>query len=207
MMNTSLIEIEYDEDTKKQVIIENWIKMIYNRFWIKGKLEDFVLLAKKNLDSMDVTYVTFNDKKFWLKLILRKINSIKKDPDIDNFLEAYKNDYKFFVILQGSTKIEKQLLKDEYDKDKIEVFTDEELLINVIDHYLVPKHIVLTDEEASQYLKEYKLDKENLMRIYTGDPIAKYYNIKPRQIVKIIRPSITAGEEIALRLCVPGKIN
>ena len=130
------------------------------------------------------------------------MNTIKKVDEIDNFLESNKNNYMFFVILQGSNKIEKQLL--EYNN--VEVFTDDELLVNVIDNYLVPKHIVLTDTEATEYLKEYKLERKNLMKIYNLDPIAKYYNVKVGQILKIIRPSITAGEEIALRVCVPGKI-
>lgn len=206
MADTSLIEVEYDEVEKKKIIVTNWIKMLYNREWIKGNLSELIKSATTSLDLYDVTSIKYEDKTYMLKLVLRKLNTIKKVDDIENFLDAYNNQYKFFVLLQGSNKIEKQLLEGEYDKDKIEVFTDEELLINVVDSFLVPKHIVLSDEEAAKYMKEYKLDRDNMMKIYTGDPIAKYYNMKPKQIVKIIRPSITAGEEIALRICVLGKI-
>jgi DNA-directed RNA polymerase subunit H (RpoH/RPB5) len=206
MADTSLIEVEYDESTKKKIIVENWVKMLYNRSWIKGKLQGLIEAAVGSMDTYDIVSIESQGKTFWLKMVLRKISSIKKVDDIEDFLEAHADDYKFFVVLQGSTKIEKQLLEGDYDRDKMEVFTDEELMINVVDNILVPQHIVLSDEEAARYLKEYRLEKDNLMRIYTGDPIAKYYNIKPKQIVKIIRPSITAGEEIALRLCVPGKI-
>lgn len=206
MADTSLIEVEYDEDEKKKIIVTNWIKMLHNRGWIIGNRSDLIESAIKSLDLYDVTFIKSGDKTYWLKLILRRLNTIKKVDDIENFLDAYKSEYKFFILLQGSNKIEKQLLEGEYDKDKIEVFSDEELLINVVDSFLVPKHIILTDDETVKYMKEYKLIKDNMMKIYSGDPIAKYYNIKPKQVVKIIRPSITAGEEIALRLCVSGKI-
>ena len=197
-MDTSLIEVEYDELEKKHLIIENWIKMLLNRKWIIGDLNEYLEYAKNKLNDYDITSIKYQDKKYVIKLVLRKLNTIKNVDDIEDFINKYKKIYKFFVMSCAPTKVHKQLL--EYEST--EVFNDEELIINVVDNVLVPEHILLSDDDAKQYMKEYKLTKINLMKILSTDPIARYYNIKPGNIVKIIRPSITAGEEIGLRICV-----
>ena len=189
-----------DDIDKYDTIIENFVKMLYNRNLLKGNIADFIVFAKENFENYE-TYIKY-DKLYHLKIIPNKINTIKKQENIEEFLNKYENDKKIFTVLQGSTKVEKQLL--EYSNT--EVFYDVDLLVNIIENNLVPKHIVLSDEEALDILREYKINKENLPRILSGDRIAKYYNMKPGQIVKIIRPSITAGDEIIYRVCVHGKI-
>ena len=39
----------------------------------------------------------------------------------------------------------------------IEYFLEDELLVNITKHQLVPKHIAITDEEKKQLLKRYKV--------------------------------------------------
>jgi hypothetical protein len=193
-----LVELTYNDIEKNEVIIENFVKMLYNRnYFINDNLKDLIKNAIKNFNNNE-TFI----KNYYLKIIPYKFNTIKKSEDIEEFLEKYINEKKILVIPIGSTKVEKQLL----DYNNTEVFYEVDLLVNIVDNNLVPKHIILSDEEANDILKEYKINKENLPRILSGDRIAKYYNVKPGQIVKIIRPSITAGNEIVYRICVNGKI-
>jgi DNA-directed RNA polymerase subunit H (RpoH/RPB5) len=192
-----LIDLTYSEQEKIEIIIKNFVIMLYNRnYFIDGNLEELIKDGIKNLANYE-TFVKYNNKLFYLKIISYKLNTIKKSEDIEKFLNNHIDDKKIFTIIQGSNKIEKQLL--EYNNT--EVFNDVDLLVNIIDNNLVPKHILLSDKQAEEILTEYKVKKENLTRILSSDRIAKYYNIKPGQIVKIIRPSITAGEEIAYRVC------
>jgi DNA-directed RNA polymerase subunit H (RpoH/RPB5) len=197
-----LVDLTYSEKQKTEIIINNFVIMLYNRnYFINGNLEELIKTGIKNLANNE-TFVKYDNKVFYLKIIPYKLNTIKKSEDIEKFINNHIDDKKIFTIIPGSNKIEKQLL--EYDNT--EVFNDVDLLVNIIDNNLVPKHILLSDDQAEEILTEYKIKKENLPRILSGDRIAKYYNIKPGQIVKIIRPSITAGEEIIYRVCVNGKI-
>ena len=196
-----LVELIYSEQQKNEIIITNFVKMLYNRsYFDNSDLNDLIKSGINNFANYK-TFINYNNEVFHLIIIPYKLNTIKKTEDIENFLNS-NDDKKIFVVLSGSTKIEKQIL--EYKKT--EVFNDVDLLVNIIDNNLIPKHILLSDEEANNILTEYKINKKNLPCILSADRIAKYYNIEPGQIVKIIRPSITAGEEIIYRVCINGKI-
>jgi len=73
----------------------------------------------------------------------------------------------------------------------------------ILDHELVPRHILLTKEERRQLLEQLKIQPEQLPWIRASDPVAKLIGAKPGDIVKIIRKSPTASEVIAYRFVVP----
>jgi len=67
---------------------------------------------------------------------------------------------------------------------------------------LVPKHEVLSKEEAEELLRSLGIKKEQLPKIKATDPIAKEIGAKVGDIVKITRESPTAGRSIAYRLVI-----
>ncbi|KJZ79236.1 hypothetical protein HIM_01387 [Hirsutella minnesotensis 3608] len=85
---------------------------------------------------------------------------------------------------------------------KIECFLEDDLLVNITHHELVPRHVLLSRDEKSALLKRYRLKETQLPRILQKDPVARYLGLKRGQVVKIIRVSETAGRYASYRLCV-----
>ena len=76
------------------------------------------------------------------------------------------------------------------------------LQYNALEHTLVPKHIVLTDEEAADIRKRYSIRKDSqLPAISRFDPIAVIIGLRPGQICQIIRPSRTSINAMNYRFC------
>ncbi|CAM9788672.1 unnamed protein product [Phaeothamnion confervicola] len=85
----------------------------------------------------------------------------------------------------------------------IEDFKDAELMVDITEHVLVPEHKAsLHLQPKTELLKRYKLKDAQLPRILLTDPVARYYGLKKGQVVKIIRPSETAGRYVTYRLCI-----
>lgn len=76
--------------------------------------------------------------------------------------------------------------------------------INVNQHELVPKHILLKDEEKNEVLKKYGVSLKQLPRIVLTDPAIKNMNPKIGDVVKIVRESKTAKETVFYRAIVRG---
>merc|ERR1712240_807997 len=147
---------------------------------------DLVVLVAHNDDPTDQMFVFFPDDP---KIGIITIKTYCTRMQEENITRAC------IVVQSGMTPSAKQALVDMAPKYILEQFLESELLINITEHEMVP-------EEKTGLLTRYKLKDNQLMRIQQGDPVARYFGLKRGQVVKIIRPSVTAGRYISYRLVV-----
>ncbi|KAF1743146.1 hypothetical protein MXB_1263 [Myxobolus squamalis] len=104
------------------------------------------------------------------------------------------------VVQSSMTPSAKQALLDMSPKYILEYFLESELMFNIMEHELVPEHIVMSPDEKAELLLRYKLKDSQLPRIQITDPVARYLGLQRGQVVKIIRPSETAGRYVTYRI-------
>ncbi len=74
-----------------------------------------------------------------------------------------------------------------------------ETVIDISSHVLVPKHTLLTREEAQDVLERYRIKPYQLPHIKRSDPAIRDANAQVGDVIKIVRQSSTAGEAIVYR--------
>jgi len=154
--------------------------------------ENLTILVEKADDDTNQLFVFFpEDEKVGVKPIKVYTDRMRA--------EAVAN--AIMVLRVDITPFAKQAVAEMSDTFRIEHFRESELLVDITEHQLVPEHQVLTVNEKSELLKRYRLKDSQLPRIQANDPVARYYGMKRGQVVKIIRPSETAGRYVTYRIC------
>lgn len=206
------LPIEKNNEIKKNTVLTNIVKMLTERkLLVKENLEhnikkitqmqsdDFVF--KFPLDNPD----PFGSKQVVIKLIHQKVSNISKSSPVAEFLNQYKTDHKIVVVTVINIKLVYNIKNDALYPNT-EIFLEKELMINIIDHIAVPKHILLTDEVLKEVLESYHAKRREIPEILVTDPVARYYNAQVGQMFRIIRASETSGEAPYYRLVIRGMI-
>ena len=71
-------------------------------------------------------------------------------------------------------------------------------------HFLIPKHELLTKEEAAQVLARYNSSPSQFPYIQSTDAIAKEVGAKPGDFIRVTRRSETSGTSTYYRYVVEG---
>eukprot|EP00603_Paraphysomonas_imperforata_P007593 CAMPEP_0114432320 /NCGR_PEP_ID=MMETSP0103-20121206/11090_1 /TAXON_ID=37642 ORGANISM="Paraphysomonas imperforata, Strain PA2" /NCGR_SAMPLE_ID=MMETSP0103 /ASSEMBLY_ACC=CAM_ASM_000201 /LENGTH=175 /DNA_ID=CAMNT_0001601983 /DNA_START=68 /DNA_END=595 /DNA_ORIENTATION=+ len=151
------------------------------------------MLVEKEDDETDQLMVFFpSDEKVGVKP-LKDYCKMMKDQNVHRSIIVVKNNITPFA----KTAIKEMAMRDY----RMEYFRDSELLVDITEHKLVPRHVVLTKEEKKQLLQRYHLEPSQLPRIQIQDPVSRYFGLTHGQVVKIVRPSETAGRYITYRIC------
>jgi len=74
--------------------------------------------------------------------------------------------------------------------------------LNIINHVLVPQHVVASEKEKQDLFEKFSITPDQLPKILNTDPVSVSIGAQPGQIVKITRKSQTAKEAVAYRLVV-----
>jgi len=151
----------------------------------------------------EAIYVVFETQKDRLnaedvkKLIsfMHSYSEKNKDKNCSDLLNC-------IIVIKGSATALGRKALDTYAPYVFESFIQEELLVNITHHMLVPTHSVISDAEKAELLKRYRAKENQLPKIQCEDPVAKYFGVRRGQVMKIVRPSETAGRYVTYRLAV-----
>ena len=209
-----LLPIEKSHHQQLNDIKKNIIIMFKNRGLIKEENVDKYVKKLISDENDDMEYIinldfesnyntTIKNKKVFIKMLDYKISSVNKNSPIGEFLSKYHDEYKYIIVENINQKSEKII---SHYKTACEIFKTAELKINIVDHILVPKHIVLTQEESKFVLETYNAKKKDMPLISSTDPIARYYNMKADDICKIERASVMTCITPFYRIVVKSKV-
>ena len=81
---------------------------------------------------------------------------------------------------------------------------DEEKVIDVRKHVLVPEHIKMTEEEVDLLLEKYNISKKQLPKIVRSDPALMGLEADLGDVIKILRNSPTIGKSVYYRTVING---
>ena len=164
--------------------------------------EDFTNRLEENAIQLIATHRMNPVKMVYVAFILDAKSFSKKDLVALKALmdEKYPTNEVTVIIVQDkqTPQIAKELLNDEYKL--YEIFSMKNLMFNITHHEIVPRHILLNQEEVELILKQYQTTRAQLPKLLTTDPVAKYYGMKAGDVCKIVRQSPMTGESYYYRI-------
>lgn len=164
-----------------------------DKFGPDVRREDLTIMASKKDDPTEQVFVFFPDEP---KVGVKTIKLLAERMRNEGVQRA------IMVTQANMTPFAKQCLSEMAPKYYIELFQEAELLVNITQHTLVPQHRILSKEEKQTLLDRYKVKDTQLPRIQFNDPVARYFGMTRGAVVRIVRPSETAGRYVTYRLCV-----
>lgn len=177
---------------------------ILDENYTKIEEEDFRhLVIEKKMDifaeNQDKTAAIF------IKFVL---NPKIKPSTIKTIIEEIKEQCPYQnleLIIVLKVKPNNTILKIEKEKhgQNIQIMWCKQLQFNITRHTLVPKHIKCGQEEVEELLKKYMLvSKTQLPILLRDDPVARYYNFKSGDIIKIYSTNLGMNQHYIFYRCV-----
>lgn len=120
---------------------------------------------------------------------MNTLYKIMKEKEIERALVVTEGRYTH-AVKQGAKKKNVELLPKSFP------------VFDIFEHALVPKHEILTQQEQTNLLTQYKVQPYQMPQVKSSDPAVKAIGAKPGDILRIIRKSATAGEHITYRYVV-----
>lgn len=163
----------------------------------------FLVVAPNDLgivqrDEVRIRFV-HQTERFRLLLLFVKCTKLGK-KEVEAICQRLDDVKRCIVVLDGNVSPPARTQIESMSPELIfEVFQEEQLLVNITQHRLVPRHQPLTEAQKKAVLARYRVKEGQLPRIDINDPVARYFGLQRGDVVKITRPSETAGRYTTYR--------
>lgn len=126
---------------------------------------------------------------------------------IEPVIEESKGEHIYMIQDSVSERVHSLVASHLWFKYKVRVsfFCIYEIVVNPLEHVLVPRHEQVPTEEIPELMKRIRITEKSQLPLirYHTDVIARLIGLVPGDIVKITRSSPASGEYILYRACVP----
>jgi DNA-directed RNA polymerase subunit H (RpoH/RPB5) len=157
-----------------------------------------MLMKKTTMDKS--VYV-----KYHLAKSLRPTHLYDYIEDLFTLDEVLQKKDDLIVIMKDEPNdTTRKTLTDIWEKDGIFiiVINIKRLQYNILQHQLVPLHIVLTVDEAAEVKRKYNIhDDSQIPDISRFSPVSQAIGLRPGELCRIYRPSKTAIKAEFYRIC------
>ena len=216
-MNT----LEEQIKISRRVIIEMLTDRGYNTTHIDSHIPDTIFLKlwssfTNESNVFDIECENSTGDRIYVKYIREHIKKkTKKNTTYINFKKVHEkithmydllfNDQIIYVICDTNNEnIEENDKIINLRKHKnIEAFDIKRLMINITKHFIVPTHEKISITEV--HILKKKLNIKSIYKlpaILMYDPVARYFNFKQGDVVKITRNSKSTGIHVSYRVCI-----
>jgi DNA-directed RNA polymerase subunit H len=159
---------------------------------------NMILPSKENSEKK--CHIIYNHTKMnQFKRILDQIDTLKLNPETDELI--------YMIQESANDKVHSPVAAHLWSskKQRVSFFCIYEIVVNPLEHELVPRHEPVPQEEVPALLKSLRVNEKTQLPLirYHTDPIGRLLGLVPGDIVKITRPSPSTGEYIVYRICVP----
>ena len=192
----------YTYDEIKTMLHEQYV----GKFYLTSDIGPLDIFLEKTVNStIEKIYVKYRlDSKF------KGTANVK--TQIAEIYEKHISTKDTLVMINVNRLLMKVGAKDKTDEDFvndlyttknyfIQLFGLENFLLNVSRHQFVPKHRILSKQEALDFLAKFNINLKNIPTIKRDDPQAKYIGLRPKQICEITAENITSGITTRYRVC------
>ena len=164
------------------------------------------MLLEKKEDDLDTKRKNKIYIRYYLAKMIRPNNIDEMIEDLFNVEQILTKDDTLFIIIKddmNETLTNKLIHLWEADGIFIVMINIKRLQFNILNHALVPEHIVLNNAKVDEFMKKYNiLNKIHIPDISRFDPVAQVIGLRPGKVCQIIRPSKTSVTADYFRVCV-----
>lgn len=144
--------------------------------------------------------------RYYLAKTIRPNNIDEMIEDLFVLTETLKkNDTLYIIIKDNVNETIINHLKHIWERDGIFIIIEsiKSLQFNILNHVLVPEHIVMKESEVKDIMKKYNItDTNQFPDISRFDPVSRAIGLRPGQVCHIIRPSETSVKADYYRICI-----
>lgn len=197
---SELSNVELNMKEIVNIVIKNIGLMFYRRDYMKTKTFSDKII--ENLISDKMYNFEIDNNKYSINIVNQEVKNISSGSPIDDYLNKSVDNHKFLIVKSFTKKTYSQIIKD---YKNAEIFNIYEFLEDIPSKEIIPKHILLNNDEKKELLDSFGLNE--LGRIYSTDIMTRYYGAKHNDVFRIIRPNINSGTSVYYRLVVPGNLD